>query len=188
MNYTQIIAAIADLVHRDDLTAAIPTFIILAESEMRRTLRVRQMEVDLAETPIVNGGIALAANILDVKHLMLSGVARVPLDRQPFESVVASAMQGPATMYARTGPSGLIFNGAGSVIGKLFQQIPALQAAGTNWLSQEAPDVYIYGALKQASIYLKEDPGAYASQYQVAVVALSEQDNRYAGPMRTRTR
>lgn len=186
MNYTQIIAAIADLVHRDDLTAAIPTFIILAESELRRGLRVRQMEVDLAETPIVNGGITLAAGILDVKHLRLSGGA--PLDRQPFESVVASAMPGPATMYARSGPSGLTFNGSGSVIGRLFQQIPPLQAAGTNWLSQEAPDVYIYGALKQCSIYLKEDPSAYNAQYQVAATALSEQDNRYTGPMRIRTR
>jgi hypothetical protein len=188
MNYTQIIAAIADLVHRDDLTAAIPTFIILAESEMRRTLRVRQMEVDLAETPIVGGAITLAADILDVKNLYRSGVNGPPLDRAGFEAVLASDQPGPATMYARTGPRGLFFNGTGSVIGKLFQQIPALQAAGTNWLSQEAPDVYIYGALKQASIYLKEDPGAYASKYQVAVVALSEQDNRYAGPMRTRTR
>jgi len=43
--YTELKASIADWLNRSDLTAAIPDFISLAEAQMERTLRTRQMIV-----------------------------------------------------------------------------------------------------------------------------------------------
>ena len=41
--YTELKASLADWLNRTDLTAAIPDFITLAESQMERQLRLRQM-------------------------------------------------------------------------------------------------------------------------------------------------
>lgn len=43
--YTALKASVADWLNRTDLTAAIPDFISLAEAQMERTLRTRQMIV-----------------------------------------------------------------------------------------------------------------------------------------------
>lgn len=48
MTYNELLSAVADLMHRDDLTASIPTFVMLAEAKLNRHLRVRQMEMVFA--------------------------------------------------------------------------------------------------------------------------------------------
>lgn len=189
MNYTQLVAAIADLIHRTDLTTAIPTFITLAETQMRRNLRVRQMEIDLALTPIVDNKITLAADVVDVKALWVPGFEGAPLDRQGFETVLSSGLNGTPTMYARKGTRDLFINGGGSVQGVVYQDIPALTASSPeNWLATEGPDVYLYGALIQCAIYTKADQAAYEGQYVNAITELSGVDKRYTGRMRVRAR
>lgn len=189
MNYTQIVAAIADLIHRTDLATAIPTFINLAETQMRRNLRVRQMEIDLALTPIVDNKITLADDVVDVKSLWVPGFEGHPLDRMSFEVVLASGLTGSPTMYARKGTHDLFINGGGEVQGVVYQQIPALTvSAPENWLATEGPDVYIYGALIQCAIYTKADQSAYEGQYVNAITGLGGVDKRYTGRMRIRTR
>ena len=42
-NYTNLKAAIADWLLRDDLTAVIPSFIALAETQMQREIRHHKM-------------------------------------------------------------------------------------------------------------------------------------------------
>lgn len=189
MNYTQIVAAITGLIHRTDLAASIPTFIALAELQMRRTLRVRQMEISLAETSIVDNVITLDADVVDVKALWIPGSEHDPLERKSFEQVLAGGPNGRPTMYARKGPLDLFFDGASDVQGVLYQEIPALtEAAPTNWLATDGFDVYIYGALIQCAIYTKADKSIYEEQYQGAIAALMGVDQRYTGPMRIRTR
>jgi hypothetical protein len=51
-----------------------------------------------------------------------------------------------------------MFNGASSIQGVVYQDIPALTAgAPTNWLATQAPGMYLYGALIQADIYTSDD-------------------------------
>lgn len=189
MNYTQIVATITSLIHRTDLAGSIPTFIALAELRMRRELRVRQMEIDLAATAIVDGELTLADDVVDVKALWIPGSERSPLERKSFEQVLAGGPNGRPTMYARTGPHGLFFNGSSDVQGKLYQDIPSLtEAAPTNWLATDGFDVYIYGSLVQCAIYTKADKSVYEEQYGSAIASLSGVDQRYTGPMRIRTR
>ncbi len=189
MNYTQLVSAIADLMHRTDLGAAIPTFISLAEARLNRHLRVRQMETDLAPTAILNNRITLAQDIADVKLLWVPGYEGTPIERQSILGAVSGGTQGLPTMYARTGERDLHFNGGGSVQGVLYRKIPALSGSNlTNWLVSESPDVYLYGALIQAAIYTKDDPLLYQEQYTAAVNEVSGNDQRYTGDLRARAR
>ncbi len=44
-NYTELQASIADFLNRSDLTSVIPDFITMAEADMNRTLRIKEMSV-----------------------------------------------------------------------------------------------------------------------------------------------
>ena len=44
-NYTELQASIADFLNRSDLTLVIPDFITMAEADMNRTLRIKDMSV-----------------------------------------------------------------------------------------------------------------------------------------------
>lgn len=189
MNYTQLLAAIADLIHRSDLSSAIPGFVTITEAKLNRHLRVRQMETVLAETPIASNVITLASDIADVKSLWLPGYEGTPLKRQSLDAVVAATTQGVATLYARRGVSDLYFNGTGSVQGVLYQKIPALSDSNlTNWLLDDHPDVYLYGAVVEAAIYIKDDPTIYEARYQAALNEVASNEQRYTGPLVARAR
>lgn len=189
MNYTQLLTAIADLMHRTDLVSSIPTFVMLTEAKLNRYLRVRQMEIDLATTTIANNQITLASDVADVKSLWVPGYESTPLERQAFDLVKAWGTEGLPTMYARKGASDLYLNGSGDVQGVLYQKIPALSESNlTNWLLDDHPDVYLYGALVQAAIYTKDDKSVFEEQYANALNEVSSIENRYTGPLTARAR
>lgn len=189
MNYTQLVQAVADLMHRTDLSASIPTFIALTEAELNRTLRVRQMEVDLPLTTIAGNMITLADDIADVKSLWVPGFEGSPLEANAFDAVLASGLNGTPTMYDRKGAKGVFINGSGDVKGVVYQKIPALgDSVPSNWLLDEHPDVYLYGALVQAAIYAKDDPATYDGQYAEALSGVTGSSKRITGQLRIRAR
>lgn len=189
MNYPQLVTAIAGLMHRTDLSGSIPTFIALAEARLNRNLRVRQMEVDLPLTTMTDNLITMPADIVDVKSLWVPGFEGSPLEPNSFDAVLASGRSGTPTMYARKGSKGVFINGSGDVKGVVYQQIAALSDSNqTNWLLDEHPDVYLYGALVQAAIYTKDDGSAYADQYGSALLEVTGESKRVTGQMRIRAR
>lgn len=187
MTYTEIQADIAQWMHRSDLAGVIPRFIELAEEKINRLLRVRAMEIALAETPIVANRITLAADVLDVKTLFIPGNERTPLTAQSFESVIANGPQGIPTIYAHQGAE-LVFDGGGSVQGVLYQRIPALASASSNWLSVTAPSAYLFGALEQAALYTRDDPSVWRATFESTLSDLAANDNRRSGPLVARAR
>lgn len=188
MTYNDLVSKVADWLHRSDLTSVIPTFIELTEVQLNRDLRVRSMEIPLAETAISNNRITLDADIADVKTIWVPGYEAFPLKPQTFESVLAATREGLPTMYAYQG-SDLYINGSGSVQGVLYQKIPALTLTNTtNWLSIKAFDVYLWGALLNATIYTKADPSSYLAKFNEAIEALKGNENRLTGPLVARAR
>jgi hypothetical protein len=188
VNYTQLVEAINAFMHRTDLTPNIPTFIMLAEAQFKQNLRVKQMEVPLAPTTIVNNAITLPAGIVDVKDLWIPG-DKDTLIRAPLTAVIAASSSGRPSIYALQGENTLIFNGASSIQGVVYQDIPALTTgAPTNWLATQAPGMYLYGALIQADIYTENDQTAHMAQYMAAKDSLIGADNRHTGPLVMRAR
>lgn len=66
-----------------------------------------------------------------------------------------------------------------------YQKFPALASASTNWLMTNAPNLYLYGSILEACIFLGDDANAqkYLRLYRAACNALQSQDefDRYGG-------
>lgn len=189
MNYSEITERIADWMDRDDLTARIPYFIELAEERMNRALRVRQMESALAATAITDNIITPAANVIDVKVLWVPNYERTPLKPQGLESVIAGGYEGIPTMYAWDGAD-LRFDGGGDVQGVLYVRIPALGTADTNWVSEGPWSLYLWGALMEAALFMKDDAAAstWEGRFMQALDEVRGNDQRRSSPMVARPR
>ena len=189
MTYAEISERVADWINRSDLTARIPDFIELAEERMNRALRVRQMVSALAATAITDNLITPAADVVDVKALWVPNYERTPLLPQGLESVIAGGYQGTPTMYAWDGAN-LRFDGSGDVQGVLYVRIPALATADTNWVSEGPWSLYLWGALMEASLYVKDDADAakYEGRLNQVLEELRGNDQRRSGPMVARAR
>ena len=189
MNYTQISEKVADWINRGDLSARIPDFIELAEERMNRALRVRQMERSLAATAITDNLITPATDVIDVKALWVPNYERTPLKPQGLESVIAGGYQGTPTLYAWDGAD-LRFDGAGDVQGVLYVRIPALVTATTNWVSEGSWSLYLFGALLEAALFVRDDVAAqlWEGRFGQVLDEVRGNDQRRAGPMVARAR
>lgn len=187
MTYTELQAKIAAWLNRTDLTAIIPDFISLTEERINRHLRVRQMEVAMPLTTIVDNLITPPAGTVDVKTLWLDGYEATPLKIQTFESAQSWQTDGLTTLFAWKGTD-LYFNGSGEVRGVLYEQIPSLADEETTWLSESAPSVYLFGGLMEASLYLRKDASTWESRFKQALDEIAGNDKRYNGPLVARAR
>jgi len=189
-SYNELKTSVADWLNRTDLTAVVPDFIALAEAQIERTLRTRQMIVR-ATASIDTEYSAVPADFLETKSIKLNTSPVTPLQ---FESVDAlDSMKG--TMYLANGKP-LYFGIVGGQIRVLpvpdstytaeltyYAKLTKLSSTvATNWLLAQAPDVYLYGALMQAAPYLKDDARipVWASIYTKGLEELQVADDRGA--------
>ena len=189
MTYTELIAKVSAWMNRTDLDAMIPDFIEITEERLNRALRVRKMELVLASTPIVDNEIVLASDVIDAKVLWVPDYESTPLKAQSLESVVANGGDGLPTLYAWNGDN-LYFDGAGSVQGVIYVRIPAIATASTNWVSEDAPSLYLFGALAEAKLYAGDDAGAqlWMARFDQALAEVIGNENRLSGPLVARAR
>lgn len=163
--YNELKSSVADWLNRTDLTAVVPDFISLAEAQIERTLRTRQMIVR-ATASIDTEYSAVPADFLETKSIKLN---TSPVTALAFESIDALD-QLKATAYIAPGKPQYF-----SIVGGQIRVLPVPDATytaeltyyakltklsstvATNWLLSQAPDVYLYGALMQAAPYLKDD-------------------------------
>ena len=187
MNYAQLQSNIADFLNRSDLSAVIPTFIGLAESQMERALRVRQM-VARSEGQIDSQYSGIPPDFLEVKTLKVTSARPV----QPVEFVTPEQMDGLDRISASAPGLPKYFTIIGNNIRLsptpdatylvelvYFTQIPSLSnTVTTNWLLKSSPDAYLYGALMQAAPYLKDDErvGVWGTLYNTAIEAIKTAD------------
>jgi hypothetical protein len=96
---------------------------------------------------------------------------------------------GRPTHYAHIGEQLEVFptpNGSYSVELLYYQKIPALSDANTtNWLLTDYPDVYLYGALLQATPYIENDQRmpVWERMYAAAIGSINAESKkaRYSG-------
>jgi hypothetical protein len=193
-NYTELQAAIADWLNRDDLAAVVPSFISLAEADINRRLKHWRMETRSTATldsrfsalPADWGStISLAMTISGKAYpIRLASVADIADQRS-----ASSGASGRPEVYAITGGQLEIYptpDAAYSAELVYLANVPSLSATTTsNWLLLDSPDVYLYGALVQSAPYLKDDQRApiWAGLYQSAIDGLnsSSDEQRYSG-------
>jgi hypothetical protein len=188
--YNELKSSVADWLNRTDLTAVVPDFISLAEAQIERTLRTRQMIVR-ATASIDTEYSAVPADFLETKSIKLN---TSPVTALAFESI-DSLDQLKATAYIAAGKP-QYFGIVGGQIRVLpvpdstytaeltyYAKLTKLSSTvATNWLLAQAPDVYLYGALMQAAPYLKDDARitVWSSIYMKGLEDLQVADDRSA--------
>lgn len=199
-SYDILRTTVADWLNRSDLTAAIPTFISLAEAKFNRDLRTRQ-QIKRATATLTSQFITLPTDWVEGVNIqlntspikVLSYVTSYQADR-----ISANNYGNPnAEVYTIVGTQLEIVPAVATnteIEMAYYSKIPALSSTNaTNWLLTEWPDLYLYGALSNAAPYLREDERLATWKNMVGQlteeVRMSDERARYSGgPLRAQTR
>jgi len=163
--YSTLQTAVANWLDRNDLTDRIPEFVALAEATFNRVLRLRAMETTVADaTPSGSKEDALPTGYLQMREVHLATTPVVSLSYITPEimyRIRAGSTSGKPNSYTIVGDN-ILFgptpDGAYDYSMTYYKAFDALSdAAPTNWLITNAPDLYLYGALLQAEPFLMND-------------------------------
>jgi len=185
--YADLQTATANWLKRADQTSLIPDFITLAETEIFRHLRVRQMETVFSGTIASDGTLALpGANYIELKHAYVNASPfSVLLKQSPkfiYDKYPTRASTDRPRYVAREGNS-FIFgpypDSLYTVGGVYYQNLGPLSASAHTAFTNN-PDVYLFGTLLQAVRTLKDDAGITRWQplYQAALVSANSAADR----------
>lgn len=155
MTYAELKTNIADYLHRTDLTDKIPLFVTLAESSLFRSLDVKELETvyedatdeDYASLPPDFGALS--------KITISTGGRETTLD------YLAGADQSSTphpTHYAYENGQIRIYGAGSGVDYKLYYKAkltPLSNTVQSNWLLQNAADLYLYAGALEAAKYLR---------------------------------
>ena len=188
--YAELKTSIGDWLNRSDLTTAIPDFISLAEAQIERTLRTRQMIVRANASFDAQYG-AVPADFLETKSLKLTSTN----PQTPLQFLSIDALDNEMTKYTASGKPKFF-----GVVGGQFRIVPTpdsnytteltyyakltklSSSVSSNWLLASSPDIYLYGALLQAAPYLQDDARiqTWATLYERALNDAQTADDRGA--------
>lgn len=164
--YATLQSEVAGWLNRTDLTAAIKTFVQLAEARFQRDPRVRKLQ-NAGTFTVSADDASLPSDLLAVESWYQDG----PTDYRRIQIVGAEALPEIKTVVGTTGGPRYAAIIAGtarfapapdtSYATKLvyWRKIASLSDANpTNWLLLAHPDVYLYAALVESAPYLQDDP------------------------------
>jgi len=165
MTYAELKTAIAGYLNRSDLTSTIDTFIDNVEAELNRNLRTKDM-IKRATATADAQYLSVPSDWLEAINVEITSNDFSPLFQQSIESLdvyrkANNNSTGQPVYFAMVDDT-LELAPTPDVAYTLqltyYGKIDALSDSNTtNFVSVSHPDVYLYGALKHASIYLMED-------------------------------
>jgi hypothetical protein len=189
LTYDSLVSTIEQYLERNDAAVVdqIPTFITLAEFEIAQQIKtLGQIEVAQGVMSVGNPIIQKPARWRKtVSMSVTSGGEKTPVFLRKYEYL---------TNYNAESPSGLPLyygdydydNWYVSPIpdqGYTFEVLvyqrlqPLSSATQTNWITNNAPNAILFGALLQAVIYLKDDARQiFQQKYDMAMQALKAED------------
>jgi hypothetical protein len=189
-NYTELQASVADFLNRSDLTSVIPDFITMAEAELNRTLRVREMSVR-TQAPIDSQYVKLPDDFLGMRNIDLLTDPVTPMTYKNLQNLDvhrASDATGKPIYYSIM-QNNIEFSpvpdGDYTIEIVYYQKVPALSVFSTNWLLDSHPDAYLYGTLMHSAPYLQADEriGVWAGKYQQVIqqIITSDEKAKFSG-------
>ena len=202
--YAELQTSVANWLHRSDLTALIPDFIMLAESRMNADIESRSMEARVTLTCVP--GSTLAARLVALPTDMLEMRRLSVVDTDPAQVLEYKSpdqiMQDNPYLLSAARPSCFTVIGANIELASppdaayplelIYQQrIPALSVSNTtNWLLAGFPATYLWGALASASPYTQDDEriAIYERKYQEMVNTINRIDWYSGSTLRVRAR
>ena len=162
--YSELKAAVADFLNRDDLTATLPSFIALAEASLNRHIRAPEM-VTRATVTIDTEYESRPSDWMEtIRYQVNTNPITVLEFVTPEEAIIQKtkfSAAGTPIYFSTVGTQFQHIPAPDSVYtGELmyYARIPALSDTNTtNWLLTANPDIYLYATLVQTAPYLKED-------------------------------
>jgi hypothetical protein len=184
-NYSDLQAEVSKWIHRSDLTAMIPSFITLAENRLNRSLRLTAMEsIDELTSSTTSRFIALPARFSEPlnMNILLSNV-QMPVAAITTSQMAKTIASVPAMPRYYTIGSQIELNSVSDQPYTIFFHCIKnfdLESDGVNWLITNAPEAYLYGALREAYVYIHDEQ--QASKYDLlvknALTDIAQQDGR----------
>jgi len=196
--YATLKTAVASFLNRSDLAASITDFVTLAEAQMNRRLRVREM-VGRSTASLTDEFLAVPGDFLGTRTVT---IATDPTAILRYVSP-DEAERLKATVYTATGTPKVY-----TVLGDEFQflpapddtytvnmtywkAIPALSDNNTsNWVLAAHPDAYLYGALLQSAPFLGTDEriAVWGRMFMEIISDMMKEDahNSYGGTLNMR--
>lgn len=188
--YSGLKASIANWLNRTDLDAEIPDFIQLAENRIYHELRVPTMEKIAVLDVDATGFVTLPDDFLEAKEVLWN---YVPLQRISLSELYAREdLTGTPAYFARERNKFKLFpapqeTGVGPFRMIYFYDLGRLSDSDpTNSLLSLAPELYLFASLREAGVFLGNDPQQTASweeSYQTAMARLiqHERNAEFAG-------
>jgi hypothetical protein len=189
--YGDLKSTVKSFLHRTDLDGDIPTFITLAESELNRRLRVREMEVRATST--MQQYLDMPADFLELRNIQINdGVSNISLVYMSPTDIdlhyglrtgrpIAFTFVADQFQFAPSPDSGY------QVEIDYYQRIPALSDTNTtNWLLSAYADVYLAASMVQAAWYIQDASAMQAWQARlnssIEQLEKSDRKSRFGGP------
>ena len=190
--FTELKDAIADWLDRSDLTARIPDFITLAEARLNRDLRIRPMEVRSSmETTSGQRYFNLPGGYLQMRNMQMNTNPITPLEYitpEMLDRLYGSDTTGKPRAYTLIGDEiqlAPVPDSDYTVEMAFYEKFTPLGdgtsgTVTTNWLTTNAPDILLYGALLEAEPFIKNDEriALWLNAYSSAVKKIQDADAR----------
>jgi hypothetical protein len=145
-------------------------FVNIAQARLNRLLRIPPLEAQILLTPDEQGIVRVPRNFLKMIAVWYtdSQGRKISLDRKDaaYVNQLASKGEGCPLFFARQGLEiQLSPVPTGSAVGSLelyyYSSIqPLTTDSDTNWFTVDAPEILLYGALTELSLYLRDEIGA----------------------------
>jgi len=194
-DYTWLLAAVADELHRADLTARIPDWIVFAEATINRKLNIYAKEI---EAPLTT---EIASRFIPLPDDYGSPLRLEMRDIEPRSDIIAvEATQLSINDDAAGIPIYWAIDGANIAFDRpadksyplMFRYVESLNLSSTNLTNPillKNPDLYLYGSLLHSAPYIKDDMriGTWKAMFDDALrqVAAEASRSKSVAPLRT---
>jgi len=188
--------AVANWLNRSDLTARIPEFISLAEAQLNRLLRTRDMLIRSTGSTS-SQYVSLPADFLEMMNIELTStsppkrIIYITSDRSDDYREKRNNTTGVPSYYTIEGDFIQLLPNPDktyTIQMTYYQPIPALSGlsdSGYSWLLTNHPDIYLYGTLLQSAPYLMDPQsiGTWGTMYSQSIQELQTADekSRFSG-------
>ncbi|MCI3206558.1 MULTISPECIES: hypothetical protein [Pandoraea] len=180
-SYTDLQASMKRWLKRADLSDLFPDFIMLAEAHFDRTIYTRNARATFQITPTAPR-IGLPSDWRRIIRAYYGGNTLSPFPSD-FDSAYANGQQRDIGFgYQIQGNSmTLSVPQLGQVLRLDYYTLiePLSDSNESNWLLEDAPDAYLYGALHEAAVYTRDDARAtlWGQKRDAAIGELIDDDN-----------
>lgn len=165
--YADLKSEVADLLHRSDLTAKIPTWVGLAEAELIRELKIRTNDLTVLLTTVANQDYAaLPSDFSKALAVFIdygNGKQQLPkLDYQELDFYLTACAPRAYAIDSGNIRFGAPLDKAWPISLRYEQRFALASDSDTNWVLTNHAACYLYGTVVQAAPYVQASPDLVA--------------------------